>query len=60
MAEQNAHINYSVEDIERYLKGKMSAKEMHDMEKAALQDSFLADAIEGFINASFEKSSVLR
>jgi hypothetical protein len=48
MAEQNTHINYSAEDIERYLKGKMSAKEMHDMEKAALQDPFLADAIEGF------------
>ena len=56
MAEQNAHINYSVEDIERYLEGKMSAKEMHDMEKAALQDSFLAEAIEGYTNASFEKS----
>ena len=56
MAEQNTHINYSAEDIERYLKGKMSAKEMHDMEKAALQDPFLADAIEGFSNASFEES----
>src|SRR3954452_19043513 len=56
MAEQAAHINYSAEDIERYLKGKMSAKEMHDIEKAALQDPFLADAIEGFNNASFEKS----
>jgi hypothetical protein len=56
MAEQNTHINYSAEDIERYLKGKMSAKEMHDMEKAALQDPFLADAIEGFVNSSFEES----
>jgi outer membrane biosynthesis protein TonB len=56
MAEQNTHINYSVEDIERYLKGKMSAKEMHEMEKAALQDPFLADAIEGFGNTSFEES----
>src|SRR6476661_6696579 len=57
MAEQNIHINYSAEDIERYLKGKMSAKEMHDVEKAALQDPFLADAIEGFSNASFEESN---
>jgi len=56
MAEQNTHINYSAEDIERYLKGKMSAKEMHDMEKAALQDPFLADAIEGLSNVSFEES----
>src|SRR3954470_19815379 len=56
MAEQNIHINYSAEDIERYVKGKMSAKEMHDMEKAALQDPFLAEAIEGYGNASFEKT----
>lgn len=56
MADSNTHINYSVEDIERYLQGKMSAKEMHDMEKAALQDAFLADAIEGYSNASFDES----
>jgi len=56
MAEQNTHTSYSAEDIERYLKGKMSAKEMHDVEKAALQDPFLADAIEGFSNTSFEES----
>src|SRR4051812_43173053 len=57
MAEQNTHINYSAEDIERYLKGTMSPKEMYDLEKAALQDPFLADAIEGFSNTSFEESS---
>src|SRR5215831_3785985 len=56
MAEQNTHINYSAEDIERYLNGKMSAKEMHDVEKAALQNPFLADAIEGYSNLSFEES----
>jgi hypothetical protein len=48
MAEQSKHINYSFEDIQRYLNGKMSAVEMHDLEKAALQDPFLADAIEGY------------
>src|SRR3954449_8225347 len=56
MVDQNTHINYSAEDIERYLKGGMSAKEMHDMEKAALKDPFLADAIEGYSNASFVES----
>lgn len=56
MADPNTHINYSVEDIERYLNGGMSAKEMHDMEKAALQDPFLADAIEGYSEASMQKS----
>ncbi len=56
MAEEKAHINYSLEDIERYLTGGMSAKEMHEMERAALQDPFLADAIEGYSSASFEQS----
>lgn len=48
MAEPSTHINYSFEDIQRYLLGKMSATEMHALEKAALQDPFLSDAIEGF------------
>jgi hypothetical protein len=52
MAEPSTHINYSFEDIQRYLQGKMSAAEMHDIEKAALQDPFLADAIEGFNEAN--------
>lgn len=56
MADQNIHINYSVTDIERYLQGRMSAKEMHDMERAALQDPFLADAIEGYSETPFGQS----
>ncbi|MBS1747736.1 MAG: carboxypeptidase-like regulatory domain-containing protein [Bacteroidetes bacterium] len=51
MAEPSTHINYSFEDIQRYLQGKMSAAEMHTLEKAALLDPFLADAIEGFNEA---------
>ncbi len=51
MAESNAHIAYSFADIERYLSGGMTAKEMHKLEKAALQDPFLADAIEGYQTA---------
>lgn len=56
MADQNTHINYSLTDIERYLQGLMSAKEMHDMERAALQDPFLADAIEGYKEVPFQQS----
>lgn len=52
MAEPSAHINYSFEDIQRYLQGNMSAQEMHNLEKAALQDPFLADAIEGYNEVS--------
>ncbi len=42
------HINYNLSDIEQYLQGKLSPAEMHALEKAALQDPFLADAIEGY------------
>src|ERR687889_370585 len=52
MGSEEIHINYSLADIERYLQGKMTAKEMHAMEKAALRDPFLADAIEGYSEAS--------
>lgn len=52
MAEPSTHINYSFDDIQRYLQGKMSAAEMHTLEKAALQDPFLSDAIEGYHETS--------
>jgi TonB family protein len=38
---------YSAADIQRYLEGGMLPAEMHELEKAALEDPFLADAIEG-------------
>lgn len=51
MGNLHIHINYTLADIQKYLAGKLSANEMHDMEKAALQDPFLADAIEGYSQA---------
>lgn len=49
MNDQSQHItHYSAADIQRYLGGNMSASEMHAIEKAALDDPFLADAIEGY------------
>lgn len=39
--------NYSREDLLRYITGQMPAAEMHALEKAALEDPFLADAIDG-------------
>jgi TonB family protein len=39
-------------DIEKYLKGELSAAEMHQLEKRALSDPFLADALEGTENIS--------
>ncbi|MEK7226552.1 MAG: carboxypeptidase-like regulatory domain-containing protein, partial [Bacteroidota bacterium] len=40
--------NFTAADIEKYHKGLLSFKEMHDLEKAALDDPFLADALEGY------------
>ena len=46
MSKEN--FQYSAQDIQRYLKGQMSPEEMHAIETAALDDPFLADAIEGY------------
>ena len=40
--------SYTATDIEKYHKGLLSPREMHDLEKAALDDPFLADALEGY------------
>lgn len=48
MSNQDKHItHWSPSDVQKYLKGELSAREMHQLEKAALEDPFLADAIEG-------------
>lgn len=39
---------YSASDIERYHNGQLSSAEMHVIEKAAMDDPFLADALEGY------------
>jgi TonB family protein len=55
MNDHKEHISqYSAADIQRYVQGKLSAAEMHAMEKAALDDPFLADAIEG-MQLAFEE-----
>lgn len=39
---------YTAADIERYYSGGMTAAERHSLEKAALDDPMLADAIDGY------------
>jgi len=39
---------YTAEDIEKYFSGKLLPAQMHAMEKAALDDPFLAEAMEGY------------
>ena len=42
------HKIYTAADFERYYSGKMSDAEMHALERSALDDPFLADALEGY------------
>ncbi len=47
MEEEKNNIKYSAEYIRKYLYGQLSDQAMQALEKAALEDPFLADAIEG-------------
>jgi hypothetical protein len=48
LSHKNNDSIYTAVDIEKYHKGMLSAKQMHALEKAALDDPFLADALEGY------------
>ncbi|HSB93718.1 MAG TPA: carboxypeptidase-like regulatory domain-containing protein [Flavitalea sp.] len=51
MGDNNNHIKtYTPEEIQSYLDGRMTAAEMHALELAALEDPFLADAMEGYMH----------
>jgi len=49
MANNNQHISYTAADLLAYARGQMDAKQMHALEKAALEDDFLAEALEGYM-----------
>jgi hypothetical protein len=49
--ENNKSISYNFEDIKRYRQGLMSREEMHAFEKASMEDPFLSDALEGYMQA---------
>jgi len=48
MSDDNNIKKFTAVDIERYHKGSLSPEEMNALEKAALDDPFLADALEGY------------
>ncbi|WP_212000572.1 energy transducer TonB [Chitinophaga sp. HK235] len=50
MPDKDAHNkpNVSAELIRQYLAGELNDKAMHDLERQALDDPFLADALEGY------------
>jgi TonB family protein len=45
---ENKHTVYTAADIQQYLDGKLTPMQMYAIEKAALDDDFLAEAIEGY------------
>ncbi len=48
MADNKTIKNFTAADIEQYWNKKLSPAEMHALEKAAMDDPFLADALEGY------------
>ena len=60
MSEEKNIVNYTAADIEKYWKGKLSSTEMHALEKAAMDDPFLADALEGYKDTSLADLDLLK
>ena len=52
MNQFNHNKQYTAADFERYHAGRMTGQEMHALEKAALEDPFLADALEGYVRTT--------
>ncbi|CAN5750052.1 carboxypeptidase-like regulatory domain-containing protein [soil metagenome] len=48
MALEDDMRKYGAADFERYYSGRMTESEMHALEKAALDDPFLSDALDGY------------
>ena len=59
MSEEKKYKNYRAADVEKYHKGLLSPREMNDLERAALDDPFLADALEGYGATAVSVSSDL-
>ncbi len=57
MKGEKNNIKYSTEDIRKYLDGQLPEQEMQALEKAALEDPFLADAMEGIEESRNHKVS---
>ena len=47
MEEGKEHKHYPAEYLRKYLDGELTGPEMQALEKAALEDPFLSDALEG-------------
>jgi len=58
MKDDKKHISYSTDYLLRYLRGELSPKETQALEKEALGDPFLSDAIDGLAEAAHHPSSL--
>lgn len=47
--ESSKNRSFTARDIERYHAGEMEPRERHALERAAMDDPFLADALEGYV-----------
>lgn len=52
MAYNHTNSKHNLEEFRRYRDGEMSFREQHDLEKSLLEDTFLAEAYEGFLAMS--------
>ncbi len=59
MADEKNISTYTAYDIEKYHKGLLSPGEMNKLERAALEDPFLADAIDGYMETPVNLSADL-
>lgn len=50
---------YTAEDFERYYAGSMNEQDMHALEKAALDDPFLSDALEGYAHSGSASKDII-
>lgn len=60
MTQSSENKVYTASDLERYHSGSMSATEMHALEKAAMEDPFLADALEGYTYSKTPKDDLVK
>lgn len=49
---------YSAADIERYHNGGMTPEEAHALERAALDDPFLSDAVDGYVHTPTPEADI--
>ncbi|HTL08037.1 MAG TPA: hypothetical protein VL307_07275 [Chitinophagaceae bacterium] len=58
MSDNQSPLNYTATDIEKYWRGELSPTAQHAIEKAALDDPFLADALEGYAQRAKENNQI--